>query len=364
MTIINPGLRMVRRSVQSVQIGLGAGGLILAGLQKTDISFVDALRQGIPDGRVLAQANALGVDSLRAQEICDMLSGLLFSDAELSARGYRAQWQLPERSAMLGLYQGPCLDLMERRERSVVQIVGLGRTGAALAALLCSAGVGTLLLEDDAPVAASDVCPGSHRSVDIGLARSLSVRRHVQRIDAGCQAHVVRDGGAGGPDTSCLDLAVVVGHDAVTSRTAARFLAAERPHLFVLLREQDGTIGPLVFPGETACAECVERSRSDHDPQWLEVCSQLSAAAAPSQGFRPRHELLENVALATTLAGTAATHALLFLDGVNQPGSWSAVLTFHAGNGQWTRQEFSAHPACGCQWQNQSLATIPSTASP
>jgi bacteriocin biosynthesis cyclodehydratase domain-containing protein len=357
MTTINPGLRMVRRSPNSVQIGLGAGGLILAGLQAGELAFVDALRHGITDAHVLDRATALGVDPLRAREICEKLAGQLFSDAELHEQGFRAERLLPERSAVLGLYQLPCKTLMARREHAVVQLLGLGRTGAALAAVLVSAGVGTLLLEDDAAVSASDVGPGAFGLSDIGLARSVAVRRHLMRIDPGANVHVVHDGGAGGPDVRCLDLAVVVGHDVVPSHTAARFLAAERPHLFVLVREQDGTVGPLVVPGETACAECVERHRNIHDPRWLELCGQLAAAPSP---VGP----LENVALATALAGTAAAHILLFLDGVNQPSSWSAVLTFHQDNGRWTRQEFPTRPDCGCQWQNQSFATIPSTASP
>lgn len=364
MATINPGLRMVRRGGHSVQIGMGAGGKILTGLQDAEMEFVEALHHGIADKKVMEKAAALGVDILRAQEICTKLMGLLFTDADLRTQGFRAERLLPERLALLGLYQGPCNDFMTRREQAVVHLIGLGRTGAALAAVLVSAGLGTILLEDDRAVGAADVGPGAFALSDIGLARSIAVRRQLLRIDPGTQAHVVHDGGASAPGPACLDLAVMVGHDTASAETAARFLAAERPHLFVLLREQDGTIGPLVVPGETACAECVDRNRTVVDPQWLDVSSQLAAKAAHPPGRKPRAEHLENVALAMTLAGAAATQILLFLDAVNQPNSWSSVLTFHQDNGRWTRQEFSAHPDCGCQWQNQSLARISKTASP
>lgn len=364
MTTINPGLRMVRRGPHGVQIGVGSGGLILDGLLDSELAFVQALRQGVPDAQVPARAFALGVEKQRAGEICAVLAGLLFSDAELHTQGFRAERLQPERSALLGLHQGSCQSFMSRREHGVIHLIGLGRTGATLAAVLVSAGVGTLLLEDDLPVTATDIGPGSFTLSDIGLARSVSVRRHLLRLDPSCQAHIVHDGGAGGPSLRCLDLAVVVGHDAVPAATAARFMAAERPHLLVLVREQDGTVGPLVVPGVTACAECVERHRSVHDALWLEVCNQLAAAPEPSADRRSRAELLENAALATTLAGTAAAQVLLFLDAVNQPCSWSSVMTFHPNNGRWTQQDFHAHPDCGCQWQSQSLTTIPSTASP
>ena len=364
MTTINPGLRMVHRGPHSVQIGVGTGGLILEGLLDSEMAFIDALRQGIQDSQVAARAVSLGVAEQRAKEICTTLGDLLFSDAELRTQGFRAERLLPERSALLGLHRSPCHGFMARRDRGVIHLIGLGRTGAAIAAVLVSAGVGTLLLEDDCPVTATDIGPGSFNLSDIGLARSVAVRRHMLRIDPSCRAHIVHDGGAGGPSVQCLDLAVVVGHDAVPAQTAARFMVAERPHLLVLVREQDGTVGPLVLPGVTACAECVERHRSVHDPSWLDVCSQLASHPAPSTDRRPRGELLEHAALATTLAGTAAAQVLLFLDAVNQPSSWSSVMTFHADNGRWSQQHFGSHPDCGCQWQDQSLATIPSTASP
>ncbi|MEO6529975.1 MAG: TOMM precursor leader peptide-binding protein [Specibacter sp.] len=364
MTTINPGLRMVRRGNHSIQIGLGPGGVILEGLAESDVAFVAALGQGIADGEVMVRAAALGVGQARAADICTKISELLFSDDELSTQGFRAERLLPERPALLSLYRGPCRDYLARREHAVVHVVGLGRTGAALAAVLVGAGVGTLLLEDDSAVMATDVSPGSFLLADIGLARSVAVRRHLLRLDPSSNAHVVHDGGAGGPSLRYLDLAVVVGHDVVHAPTSARFMGAGRPHLLVLLREQDGLVGPLVVPGETACAECVERHRSLADPQWLDVCGQLALSPETATGPRHNAHLLENAAMAVTLAGTAAQHALLFLDAVNQPASWSSVLTFHPDNGRWTQQEFSTHPECGCQWQNQSLATISSTASP
>lgn len=364
MAAINPGLRMVRRGSHSIQIGLGAGGFILTGLQDAEMAFVEALHQGIPDRRVLERAARLGVDPSRAREICTKLNGFMFPDADLRTQGFRDERLHPEHSALLGLYQGPSRDFMLRREQGLVHLVGLGRTGAMLATVLASSGLGTILLEDDRSVAARDVGPGAFGLTDIGLTRSVAVRRHLLAIDPGMQAHILHDGGAGSPSMTSLDLAVMVGHDTAATQTAARFQATGSPHLFVLVREQDGTVGPLVVPGKTACAECVDRHRAALDPQWMEVSAQLAAKAAAPAGRRPGAEHLESVALAVTLAGTAAAQVLLFLDAVNRPSSWSSVLTFHQDNGRWSRQEFTTHPECGCQWQNQPLATISSTASP
>ncbi len=364
MATINPGLRMVRRDEHSIQVGLGAGGLILTGLQEPEMAFVEALHRGISDKLVLERASELGVDPLRAQEICAKLAGALFTDADLRTQGHRAERLLPERLPMLGLYRSPCQGYLNRREGAVVYLAGLGRTGAALAAVLVSSGLGTIFLEDDNPVRASDVGPGSFSSADIGMRRAAAVRRHLLAIDSGVQSHVVHDDGAYNPNPECLDLAILVGHDTAAAYGTTRFMAAERPHLLVLLREQDGTVGPLVVPGDTACAECVDRHRAAADPQWPDITAQLAAKAAMPPGRSPRAEHTESAALAMMVAGAAATQVLLFLDAVNQPSSWSAVLTLHQDDGRWSRQEFSPHPDCGCQWQAQPLATISSTASP
>lgn len=364
MATINPGLRMVRRSSHSIQVGMGAGGFILSGLQDAEMLFVEALHQGIPDRSVLERAARLGVGQPRVQEICTMLDGFLFTDAQLRTQGFREERLHPERSALLGLYQKPCSDFMARRQQAVIQLVGLGRTGAVLATALVSSGLGTLLLEDDRAVTASDVSPGAYALSDIGLTRSVAVRRHVLQSDPAVQAHILHDGGTGSPSLASVDLAVMVGHDTAATQTAARFHAAGRPHLFVLVREQDGTVGPLVVPGETACGECVDRHRTKKDPAWLEMSAQLAAKAARPAGRKPRAEHLESAALALSLAGTAATQILLFLDSVNQPSSWSSVLTLHQDNGRWSRQEFETESGCSCQWQHQPFATISRTASP
>lgn len=364
MTVVNPALRVVHRDGHSVQIGLGSGGLIMEGLQDTDIAFIMELRRGIADADVMVRAVSLGVASARAKEMCAMLAPVLCSDDELSIRGYREERLGPERTALLGLYRDSARYRMEQRAQKVVHLVGLGRTGAALAGALASAGVGTLLLEDDSPVTAADVSPGSFTVSDIGVVRSLALRRRLLALDPGLHLHLMHDGGAGGPSLRCLDLAVVTGHDCVPAGMLARFMGTDSPHLLVLHREQDASVGPLVVPGETACSDCVDRHRAAADPQWQQTSAQLTAnrdkASARAAGTRDP----EASALSLAVAGTAAAQALLFMDGVNQPSAFSAVMSFHPRIGRWTEQPFTPHPDCGCQWQNQPAATMSSTASP
>lgn len=367
MTRINPALRVIEHSNTSIQIGLGASGAVVEGLLEPELRLLKALRIGVADSKVESTAAALGVHRHRLGQLLCSLEGFLIDDAtygKLSEQGFRSERNLTERMAILARYQQSSPPIMERRDAAVIHIVGLGRLGTNLALLLAHAGVGTLLLEDDAAVSARDVGPTGFTTADIGLSRSATVRRLTLAASPATRTHVVREGGVGGPDASCVDLAVVVTSDAVSPALAARFMNTGRAHLFVLLREQDATLGPLVIPGETACAECVELHRSDNDPLWQRACQQLSEASGNALLWNPVPLRLENASQAMAIAGTATAQALLLIDGVNRPSVWSAVMTLHEDNSRWTLQEYGVHPACGCQWQVQALATISSTASP
>lgn len=399
MTIINPGLRLVWRDESTVQIGLGSGGTIVSGLDSADAAFIRALREGIRDVDLPRVAAACGVGARRRDEIVSTLGGLLFADTAMAPRGFSEEKLLPEKAELMGLYHESVDDLLSSRRKSSVHLIGLGRTGASIAHLLLNAGVGSIFLEDDSHVTAVDVGPAAYQVADIGLVRSVAARRNAGGFDAGERLHVVRSSARHTASPEHVDLIIVVTHDAVAAQTSARFMHSDTPQLFVLTREQDATVGPLIIPGQTACAECVEHHRSETEPLWMNFCQQL---AEPAQGPPPtgpkdlsphltaaiseapppasseklvapgqarntgRHQsqALESSATAMSIAGVAGAQALLYLDGVNRPGAWSAVMTFHCDLAIWSRQEYSAHPGCSCQLQHQALATISSTATP
>ena len=58
--------------------------------------------------------------------------------------------------------------------------------------------------------------------------------------------------------------------------------------------------------------------------------------------------------MALALAGSAARQAVLFLDGISRPASWSAVLTLRGWDGSWLRRHYPPHPDCGCQLQKSA----------
>lgn len=345
---INPGLRVAARDAQTLQVGMGPGGVILEGLTPADLTFVGLLRRGTGSAAMPETAARAALERTRAEEIIRSLSPVLFDDATpLALPGYRGERLAGEAALAAAVYGIPAQDLVAARRRCVLRLVGLGRTGAALAQVLVSAGIGTLLLEDGRAVLPADVGPGAFKMTDIGMNRAAAVRRHLRSLDSACQSHVVRSIPDDGTDSQTLDLVIYAGRDAVDPEGSAQLMRRDHPHLVVLQREQDATIGPLVIPGETACGECVERYRAEADAQWPRLCAELGN---PGRDWQAPPE---ESSMALCVAGSAARQALLFLDGVNRPASWSAVLTFRASDGIWLHRRYSRHPDCGCQFQRQ-----------
>ncbi|WP_333779193.1 TOMM precursor leader peptide-binding protein, partial [Streptomyces sp. IBSBF 3136] len=112
------------------------------------------------------------------------------------------------------------------------------------------------------------------------------------------------------------------------------------PHLHAGVVEATGVVGPLVLPGETGCAGCLDQDRTDRDPVWPRLVAQWRSGRARRVGAC-------DVTLATAVAGLAAAHALAFLDGGSPSATgtrWEASLP----GLNWHSRPVWPHPACAC----------------
>ncbi|MFE9041762.1 TOMM precursor leader peptide-binding protein [Streptomyces sp. NPDC012421] len=241
--------------------------------------------------------------------------------------------------------------LAARRELRVV-VRGAGRVGATVAALLAAAGVGTVEVADRGRVEPWDTAPGGLPAEAVGERRLTAARRLVARWARGPVAarRSARRSGAG-PGAGDGDGEVPVSLVLVTPRdglgvllpdpvAAEPWMAAGVPQLYAGVLEATGLVGPLVLPGGTACARCLQEGAVDRDPEWPRLLAQWRSG--------PPHPLPAcDVALATAVAGLAAAHALAFLDG-EPPAStgtrWEAVAPTLA----WRSERLEPHPACPC----------------
>lgn len=366
---LNPGLRFIVRSPSSVQIGAGPDRLIVDGLCREDRLLIDALRIGIPDGREIPEAARCSVAVPRASDLLDALKPVMIACSRETewTSGLRSDRLGPDNLQWSAAYGTDGVRIIERRSRTVVQLIGLGRTGALLGEALGSAGVGTLILSDPLRVSAADVGPGSYRLADVGLMRTEALRRKISHLDPTIAVHRASAPPPGStvarrPLPVRTDLLIYCGQDSPGPNDLSALMGGGRGYLVVLSGEGMASVGPLVSPGLTACLECVDRHRLDeenqYDPERTGNPMDTGNTGTPEFVGGPHRDIVpatgEETALAVASAGLAALQALLFIDGVYRPQAWSAVLDVNAANGGVTRREVRAHPECSCQLQNSA----------
>ncbi|GGT29203.1 ThiF family adenylyltransferase [Streptomyces althioticus] len=322
--MLKPALRRGWRDRNTVQFGMtpaqaltlgpvdtATGSLLelLDGTRGLELLREEGRRMELPDGHVdrlvrrLSRAGLLD-DSRGGGPAADALRGR----PEVLDR-LRPDW------ASLGLTTagpGDPLRVLAARRSMRVQVRGVGRVGAAVAALLSGAGVGQVEVRDVGRVEPWDVAPGGLPAEAVGERREEAARRLVRR----CAPDRPPRGTVRSPlaeDVTGHSLVVLAPRDDVAVHapdpvSAEPLLASGTPHLHAGVVEGTGVVGPLVLPGETACAGCLQEGRIDRDPAWPRLVAQWRSG-------RQRRVGACDLGLAATVAGLAAAHALAFLDG-------------------------------------------------
>ncbi|MBY8845421.1 TOMM precursor leader peptide-binding protein [Streptomyces sp. SP2-10] len=225
-----------------------------------------------------------------------------------------------------------------------VRVRGAGRVGVLLASVLSGAGVGEVGVDDVGRVEPWDVAPGGLSTESIGDRREAAARAAVRRAAPDRPPRRTRSPGSGSQDPG-LSLVIFTPRDDVAVHapdplTAEPLMASGTPHLYAGVVEGTGVVGPLVLPGESGCAGCLDRDRADRDPVWPRLVTQWRSG-------RGRRVGACDLALATAVAGLAAAHALAFLDGESPSGAgtrWEASLP----GLNWRARPVRPHPECGC----------------
>jgi hypothetical protein len=316
---IKPGLRQVWRDGATLQIGLTPdAGVVVAGLGPLDAELVAHLdgTQRLSD--LVRWAGTRGLDRARVHAVLDLLgeagvlTGPASDRAHLHALGPDRQRELsPDAHAWAVVHRdaGDGFELLARRGRHRVLLVGRGRMAAAGALAVRRCGVSVERAE---------------------TSRALTA---LSGLDP------VRDG----PPYA---LVVVVGDDAVSTAVGSALLAEGLPHLAVVAGTDRVGVGPLVVPGRSACLRCVELARTDRDPGWPAVAAQLDGPAPIQRG---------ESSLTALAAGLLALQVAGWVDDRGAPASVGATLSVTLPDGMTSRRAWSRHPACGCQWLAASL---------
>ncbi|WP_221347927.1 TOMM precursor leader peptide-binding protein [Streptomyces beigongshangae] len=354
---VKPALRRGWRDLHTVQFGMApahamvlgpvdpaTGGLLTLfdGTRGLPLLRNEGRRMGLPEGHVDGLVERLS----RAGLLDDATGGGPAADA---LRGDPAVLdRLRPDAASLSLVDrepGGAMRRLAARRALHVRVRGAGRVGAVLASALAAAGVGRVDVQDAGRVEPWDVAPGGLPVESVGERRDEAARRAVR---AAAPSRPPRRGGARAPagqDGPGLSLVILAPRDplAVHAPDPADLeplLASGTPHLFAGVVEGTGIVGPLVLPGDTACAGCLDLERTDRDPAWPRLLAQWRSG-------RSRRVPACDLALAVTVAGLAAGHALAFLDG-GLPSSAGARWEVSPPGFDWRARPVRQHPACPC----------------
>ncbi|MEU4726996.1 MULTISPECIES: TOMM precursor leader peptide-binding protein [unclassified Streptomyces] len=351
---VKPALARAWRDMQTVQFGVTpAHAVVLGPVDTATGALLDRIDGTRGMDRLRAEASAMGLPQGQADELVRRLAGAgLLDDA--TAGGPRAQAVRghpqalerlgPDLASLSLVHRQPGGDLLGVAARRTirVRVRGSGRVGALIAAVLAGAGVGRVEVLDGGRVEAADVAPGGLGAGSVGRLRAEAAGKLVRESAPG---RAPRAGEAEGPEPG-LALVVVAPRDGLQAwapdpDTAADWVATGVPHLYAGVLEGTGVVGPLVLPGATACAGCMERERVDRDTAWPRMLVQWRSA------HRRRASAACDLGLSTAVAGLAAAHALSFLDGelpASTGSRWEAALpALH-----WEPTPVRPHPDCPC----------------
>ncbi|WP_051872075.1 ThiF family adenylyltransferase [Streptomyces sclerotialus] len=403
--MLKPALRQGWRDRSTVRFGVAPAHAVVVGpvdgATGSLLSLIDGTRS---IDQLEREAKALQLPPDHARELVGRLdaAGLLDSPAPGAPATEALQADLPafdrlrpDRAA-LSVRHRDATSADERlwaRSAARVRVRGTGRVGASIAALLSAAGVGDVEVLDGGRVEPWDVLPAGFPADRVGERRDVSARRLVNahspwtrrprtttrstwtvRPDRtapfaqpppsdppavstrSAPSAQVTDDFSASPGEPALALTVLAPRDGLAAyapdpRLAEPLLASGIPHLYAGVIEATGVVGPLVLPGDTACAGCWELRRTDTEPAWPRLLAQWrSGRAAP---VVPACD----AALATTVAGLAATQVLTFLDGYLPPCT-GARTELALPCMSWDVDQIEAHPDCAC-----GAARSPATAA-
>ncbi|MFI0982979.1 ThiF family adenylyltransferase [Streptomyces sp. NPDC021093] len=357
---VKPALRRAWRDRQSVQFGLTSAHAVLVGPVDTAtgsmIELLDGTRSipllrtegramGLPDGQVDTLVSRLTAAGL----IDDVTAGGPGADA-LRERAGELDRLRPDLASLTVVHPEPGggARRLAARRAARVQVRGAGRVGATVASLLSASGVGRVDVLDGGRVEAWDVAPGGVPAESVGARRDTAARQAVRRAAPG---RPPRQGPReGSRESECagepgLSLVVVTPRDGLEAyapdpASSRAWIGSGIPHLYAGVVEATGVVGPLVLPGGSACAGCLERVRAELDPGWPRMLAQWRS------GRRVGVPACD-VALATAVSGLASAHALAFLDG-ELPSSTGARWEVSLPLLEWRAQQFAAHRECVC----------------
>ncbi|HEY8912089.1 hypothetical protein [Lacisediminihabitans sp.] len=217
-------------------------------------------------------------------------------------------------------------------------LVGVSRSGLEMIA--ASAGgnrdeVGLLLDRLEPALVAASVAAPQRRVTVVGDGPAAERIAHLLR----------RSNVAVVPDGDETSLVVIVAGFVIPPNLHGRWLGRDLPHLPVVFGDETVRIGPLVEPGAGPCLWCVELARTDADPAWPAIASQLLGRRSSAEGALLVEEVAVSVArlVLARLARPGARE-----NGPRGSGGSSSSVDIGTADGARRSTVWWPHPDCLC----------------
>lgn len=291
-------------------IGLDpAVALVVDDLSPPLAVMLDELTSPTDSGRLVARAVARAADGEAARRLLgELVDAGAIVDGAVAARGAR------------------------HRAASVAIVAGGGPLAVGIVAGLHQAGVGTVHVDTGGTVRAADLGTG-FVDADRGRSRLDATRAALDRLLPGAVT--------GPPPLRTVPDLVVLADTSPDPVRVAALHAAGTAHLAARLRDGVGVVGPLVFPGRSACLGCLELHRGARDADWPRV-------AAGLVGWPGRAD----PACTSATAALATAQALAALDGPasgnGPPPTLDATLELDVTAGTIARRRWPPAAECRC----------------
>jgi hypothetical protein len=239
------------------------------------------------------------------------------------------------------------LDEVTELEERLVSALLAGTTGPALAVVASVSG-GTSedaasLVRRLTPAFVPVPLPRASRSIRLAIDGRGATAEKIAEFAAAEGITVVRE-----PDMA--DLAVVVGQYTIAPTRYTAWLGRDIDHLAVVHGDTSTVVGPFVQPGRGPCLFCRDRSRTDDDPAWPAIASQLDGRPSPR----------ESGALVSEIAAVVVRLVAGHVPGARNPLVDRSLEI--SADPLPVVHRYRVHPECGCR-SPRGNGTVPAASS-
>lgn len=337
---INPGLRIVDFEDGRLSIGTEEQSVLFSDLTPMERAFIGSLSEQSPHVGYPGR----DVPEPRRSWLLSQLKRVIVGTPKFRISGTMFNILQPEvwrSSAAYGVHAGP---LIEARHSAHVVTFGLDRASVQLIATLAMAGVGNFHVFDDAEVELPDLGGPLFALSDLGLPKTTQLTKRLARQYP--KTKITQYSLAAlHPDSQLPDfgkrpaVAVAMGRDALLPSVRETLMMSGVPHTQVIFQDTSATVGPMVLDGMPGCFDCAQSP----------LLGRATDEEGASETFAvPPGQLIPDAASAAIIAGLAAQHVLMVLDGQLLPATVGAVMTFHLDTGALVTRSLAPNFACAC----------------